>query len=130
MRAMEWRKIERSLTPEKFAEWLDQQPESAIWLRGKPCLCVLHAYVESATGHNISINSPVIAEHWAVREDQEWPTPWWVTWYIRSVDALDCGESHGWIGRDEARAILAIGMADDWRTPLESRDELVSRTQN
>jgi hypothetical protein len=45
-----------------------------------------------------------------------------MTWYIRSVD--HCGT--GRISAVEARQVLAIGVRNDWSSPLLSRDEFLS----
>jgi hypothetical protein len=121
MKTREWQKIDRQLEPEKFQSWLAMQAETKTWARKDACACVLHDYVEGATGYSLNINSPELAEHWAERPTQEWPTPWWITWYIRSVD--HAGE--GQIGVIEARQILAIGIERDWSSPLMSREEFL-----
>lgn len=122
MTTREWQKIERRLNPEKFQEWLEAQSDTSTWPREDACACVLHDYVEDVTGYSLNINSPELAEHWAERPTQEWPTPWWVTWFIRSIAHIGEGQ----IDAVEARQVVAIGIRTAWWNPLMSRDAFLS----
>jgi len=122
MKTREWEKIERQSSPEAFGEWLAKQSDTETWRRGDICCCPLHDFVEEETGYDIAINSPNLHEHWAERPTQQWPTPWWMVWMLRSVDHTGKGE----ITAAQLRAIYRIGVDRDWSSPLMSPEDLDS----
>lgn len=115
----------RRVHVDAFILWLLEQPDTATWARESGCDCPLHDFVEDATGESLSINSPELSEHWHERETQTWPTPWWMTYVMRSVD--HCGE--GRIGKDELLAIAIVAVCEDFcglRLPM-SAEQLADR---
>lgn len=128
MTTREWRRIEREADLDAFLVWLLDQPEDAQWRRGNSCACPLHDFIEAVTGHSLNVNSPELEEHWAERETQSWPTPWWMTWMMRSID-YTADDSHmkqeGYIRRDEVLALALIMIRRDFFTPVMTRSEML-----
>lgn len=126
MRTREWERIERRATVEAFGKWLASLKDSVTWNRGDVCSCPLHAFIEWATGHSLCINSPELSEHWGERSEQSWPTPWWMTWLMRSVDHTggQYPKPKGKIGLAELRAIFRIGVERGWSNPLMRPEDL------
>jgi len=81
-------------------------------------------FIEDVTGYNLSVNSPELSEHWAERPTQSWPTPWWMTWILRSVDHTAQGDEKT-ITVAQLRDIFNIGVQRDWRNPLMSPADLL-----
>ena len=119
MKTREWERIFRQANVDAFLLWLMEQPENRDWKRGDVCCCPLHDFIEWATGDSLSVNSPEISEHWAERDTQSWPTPWWMTWIIRAVDSTGTGP----ITRDELLSLAEIGVRQDFAWLLNSEEE-------
>ena len=118
----------RRATVEAFGKWLATLKENAAWNRGDVCSCPMHDFIESVTGYSLTINSPEISEHWGERSEQSWPTPWWMTWLMRSVDHTggQYPAPKGKIGVIQLREIFRVGVERDWSRPLMSPDDLAS----
>lgn len=110
MRAREWERIIRQANVEAFGRWLETLSSQAQWPREDVCACPLHNFIQWAAGESLCVNSPELSEHWHVRESQTWPTPWWMTWMMRSID--NTGE--GKIGLNDLRRIFNAGVKRDW----------------
>ncbi|MBS0328245.1 MAG: hypothetical protein JSR30_00200 [Proteobacteria bacterium] len=127
MKTREWQRIERLASLDAFLLWLIEQPESKSWHRENACACPLHDFIECATGYSLNANSPELSEHWGERETQSWPTPWWMTWIIRSVDhSDDQHRSYGIrsrITRDELLSLALIMVKQDFHNPIMSKKE-------
>lgn len=122
MRTREWEKIIREASVEAFERWLDTLSSHDSWSRGDVCACPLHDFVEWSTGHSLTINSPELSEHWGVRESQTWPTPWWFTWIMRSVDQTGTGK----ITLADLKLIFSRGVESQWHRPLMTAKELAN----
>lgn len=109
----------RAASLEAFLLWLLEQPERASWAREDACCCPLHDFIEAVTGESLTINSPEISEHWAERETQSYPTPWWMVCLLRSVDY----SGEGSISKDELLSITLILVERDFGRPVMSADD-------
>lgn len=119
MKTREWKRIERAASLNAFLAWLLDQPDTKTWSRKCGDCCPLHDFVESVAGVSIGINSPELHEHWDERNTQRWPTPWWMTWIMRSVD--HAGEGN--IDKDELLTLTLIMFDRDFRTPVLSAED-------
>lgn len=119
MKTREWQKLERQASLDAFILWLLECPETKRWRRKDLCACPLHDFIETVTGWDIGINSPELHEHWDERETQRWPTPWWMTWIMRSVDHVGTEP----VTPDELLALTLIMIDRGFRNPLLSAEE-------
>lgn len=86
MRTREWERIIKRATPEAMLAWLKGLPAGTTFLRGNGCCCPLHDFIEAQSGRSLLVGSQETSEHWAKRDSQTWPTPWWMTWFIRAIE--------------------------------------------
>ena len=119
MKTRDWKQIIRKASVDAFLLWILEQPDSADWSREDACGCPLHDFIEDVTGESLNANSPELAEHWSERPTQSWPTPWWMTWIIRSVD--HSGE--GPITKTELLSLALIMVEQDFEYPINSPEE-------
>ena len=122
MTTRQWQRIEHLASLDAFLLWILEQPDTAHWHRGKVCLCPLHDFIAAVTGASLVVNSPELEESWAERHTQKWPTPWWMTWIIRSVD--HSGDRNSVISKDELLFLAVLMVRRDFNDEIMSPEEL------